>query len=138
MREEAILKRSFDISTYKVAEPGMLSIVEEHQHHISAVLSGHLHLSGVVRQNGINHIDVSGTAGYPHDIALHTVTRDALITEFIALPDDLHDSSTNIHGKPFQNKDFTDSNHPDHCSYLRGCPDERTVRTAWKMPLRDQ
>jgi len=136
MRDEAVLKSSFDLPTYKVAEPGMLSIIEQHRHHVSVVLSGHLHLSGVVRQNEINHIDVSGTAGYPHDIALHTVARDELITEFIALPDELHDPSTNIHGKPFQDQDFTDPTHPDHCSYLRGRTDERTVRTPWKLPLR--
>ena len=136
MREEAVLKSSFDIPTYKVAEPGMLNIIEEHRDHVSAVLGGHLHLSGLVRQNGINHIDVSGTAGYPHDIALHTVTREALITKLIALPDELHDPSTNIHGKPFQDKNFTDSTHLDHSTYLRGRVDERTVRTALKLPLR--
>jgi predicted phosphodiesterase len=136
MRDEAILKSSFDIPTYKVAEPGMLRIIEEHRHHVTAVLCGHLHLSGVVQQNEINHIDVCGTAGYPHDIALHTVTRDELITEFIALPDELHDPSTNIHGKPYQEQDYTDPTHPDHDTYLRGRDDERIVRSALKLTLR--
>lgn len=137
IRDEEVLKSSFDLPTYKVAEPGMLKIIAEHRDHVSAVLSGHLHLSGVVSQNGINHITVSGTAGYPHDIALHTVTREAMITEFIYLPDELHDLSTNIHGKPCQDQDFTDSNHPDHRSYLRGHPEERTVSSRLKLPMVD-
>lgn len=137
IRDLAVMKESFGIPTYQTAETGMLEIVEAHRNHVSAVLSGHLHLSGMRQQNGINHIDVCGTAGYPHEIALHTVTSDALYTEFIPLPDELLDPETNIHGAPWHQRDFTDSTHPEHSSYLRGLPHERQICTPWKTPLRD-
>lgn len=135
IRDHAAIKASFGIPTYQVAEPGMLKIVEEHRSHVSAVLSSHLHLSGVVCQNGINHIDVCGTASYPHEVALHSVFADAMETQFIPLPDELGDPETNIHGRPFHDHDFTDDQHPDHASYLRGNSAERLVVTPWKQPL---
>lgn len=135
IRDLPVMQQSFGIPTYQVAEPGMLQLVEQHQDHVAAVLSGHLHLSGAVRRNDITHIDVCGTAGYPHEVALHTVTKDSLFTEFIPLPEHLHTPSTNIHGRPFNRQDFTDSAHPEHSTYLRGTEKERHLCTPLKRPL---
>lgn len=135
IREEPVMIESFGIPTYKVAEPGMLSILQNHRHHVSAVLSGHVHLSGVVHQQEMAHISVCGTAGFPHEVALHSVYADSLETQLITLPEDMHTPSTNIHGIPWHDRDMTDSTHPDHGSFLRGNPRERLLSIPWKHPL---
>ena len=135
IREESVMIESFGLPTYKVAEPGMREILQHHRHHVSAVLSGHVHLSGVVHQQEIAHISVSGTAGLPHDVALHSVYPDALDTQLISLPESTHTPSTNIHGITYHDRDMTDSTHPEHLSYLSGNPDERQLSTPWKQPL---
>lgn len=126
MRELPVLMESFGFASFVVREPGVLELVRTHRSHVAAVLSGHLHLSGVVHDQGVAHVDVAGTASYPHDVALHTVYRDRLETRFVRLPSDLLVPSTNIHGAHRFGRDFTDVNHPDYTSYLMGGPDERT------------
>ncbi len=137
MREEGALIESFGLTTYKVAEPGMAQILQTHHHHVAAVISGHVHLSGVVHEYDIAHIGVAGTAGFPHDVALHTVYPDALETRFISLPSDILEPTTNIHKSPTTGLDATDATHTDYMSYLRGNANERFVRTPFKIPLRD-
>lgn len=40
--------------------------------------------------------------------------------------DELQDRGANIHGQPRHEMDYTDARHPDHESYLRGNPEERS------------
>ncbi|MFN3421554.1 MAG: metallophosphoesterase family protein, partial [Armatimonadota bacterium] len=69
MRDEEVLKASFGFESWKVRDERMLKIVEKHSERVIAVLSGHLHLTGVKWQKGIAHIVPSGTCGYPADFA---------------------------------------------------------------------
>lgn len=128
LRELDVLTRTFGFASYQVREPGLAEIVRAHRHHVVAVLSGHLHLSGAVWDQGVAHIEVCGTASYPHDVAVHTVYANCLETRFVRLPSDLLVPSTNIHGAHRFGRDFTDAGHPDYTSYLMGNASERLLR----------
>ena len=65
-----------------------------------AVLSGHLHLTGKIQLNQVHHVSISGTASYPHDVAMYSVFPDRIEAEVIRLPSDLLEPATNIHGAP--------------------------------------
>ena len=136
VRESAVLAKSFGFVSHYVREPDLLEIVRTHRHHVVAVLSGHLHLSGTVWSDGVAHIDVCGTASYPHDIALHTVYRNCLRTQLLRLPSDLLVPSTNIHGAHRYGRDFTDATHPDYTGYLMGSAAEREVLVPLRRPPR--
>lgn len=135
VRELAVLEKSFGFASHSVREPGVLEIIRAHRHHVAAVLSGHLHLSGVVHEDGIAHIDVCGTASYPHDVALHSVYRDRMETQLVRLPSDLLVPSTNIHGAHRFGRDYTDKGHPDYTTYLMGAASERFVSVNLRPSL---
>lgn len=136
VREMPVLEKSFGFPSSVVREPGVLEIVREHRGRIVAVLSGHLHISGTVWDAGVAHINVCGTASYPHDIALHTVHTQALETRLVRLPSDLLEPTTCIHGARRWGRDFTDAGHPDYTSYLMGTASERLVRVPLRRGLK--
>ena len=100
VREEPQLKTSFGFSSYKTAEPEILETVQGRGSNVRAVLSGHLHLTGAVTVGAVRHVSISGTASYPHDVALYTVYGDRMEAEVVRLPSDLLTPETNIHGAP--------------------------------------
>lgn len=125
IREEAVLAKSFGFASYKVKEPEILELVETRSSNVRAVLAGHLHLTGVVREKAIVHASICGTASYPHDVAVYTVFPGRVEVEVVRLPSHLLDPSTNIHGSRRHGIDYTDRAHPDYTSYLMGNPAER-------------
>ncbi len=131
VREEPVLKASFAFSSYKTMEPEILEIVQGKSSHIRAVLSGHLHLTGKVQRGKVHHVSISGTASYPHDMALYSVFPGRIEAEVVRLPSDLLAPETNIHGARRHKRDFTDTTHPDYSSYLMGTPAER----RWTIAL---
>jgi hypothetical protein len=128
MREESVLKKSFGFSSWKVCDAGALAIVESHSESVIAVISGHLHLSGTRRVNGITHITIAGSASYPSEFGLFDVHDDRIEVAFKSLPDEFQDRRGDIHGKPRYPIDYVDRDHPTHEAYLRGTESERTVR----------
>ena len=125
IREEAVLAKSFGFASYRVKEPEILELVEGRASHVRAVLSGHLHLTGMVREKGIAHASICGTASYPHDVALYTVFPGRIEVEVVRLPSNLLAPSTNIHGIGRHGIDYTDTAHADYSSYLMGNRAER-------------
>ena len=130
IREEAVLTKSFGFISYTAKDPQLLSLVDEHAESIVAVLSGHLHLTGVVIREGVHHVSVSGTASYPCDFASFDVFPDRIRMQLHSLPAKLQTPDTNIHGRRRHNVDFTDATHPTPESYVRGNPSERDVVIA--------
>lgn len=125
VRDEAALAASMGFDSYKCLEPEILETIEAEADSVLAVLSGHIHLTGSIVQNGIRHLAVAGSASFPHDIAHFSVFDDRIDVEVIQLPSDLWQPETNIHGARRHGRDFTDSLHPTHLGYLMGNPDER-------------
>ncbi|MCE5308878.1 MAG: metallophosphoesterase, partial [Acidobacteriales bacterium] len=130
IREEAVLAKSFGFGSYKVREPEVLEVVEARGSNVRAVLSGHLHLTGMVREKGIVHASICGTASYPHDVAVYTLFPGRVEIEVVRLPSNLLAPSTNIHGAGRHGVDCIDAGHPDYTSYLMGSAAERrfTIR----------
>lgn len=126
VREEEVLAASMGFDSYKCLEPEILEAIEAEADSVLAVLSGHIHLTGSLVQNGIRHVVVSGTGSFPHDIARFSVFDDRIEVEVIQLPSNLWQPETNIHGASRHGRDYTDSLHPTHLAYLMGNPDERT------------
>jgi hypothetical protein len=127
IREEPVLAKSFGFVSYATKDPELLSLVDEHAESIAAVLSGHLHLTGVVVRKGVHHISVSGTASYPCDFASFDVFPDRIHMRIQSLPEELRTPETNIHGRRRHKVDFTDASHPTAESYVCGNPSERDV-----------
>jgi 3',5'-cyclic AMP phosphodiesterase CpdA len=125
IREEAVLAKSFGFASYKVREPEVLELVEARRSNVRAVLSGHLHLTGMKRGKGIAHASICGTASYPHDVALYTMFPGRIEVEVVRLPSNLLVPETNIHGRGRHGIDYTDTAHADYTSYLMGTPAER-------------
>lgn len=132
LREEAVLAKSFGFRSYMDRDGGTLKIVEEHADSVIAVLSGHLHLTGVAQHKGIFHISIAGTASYPCDYALYKVFPDRIEVTVQQLPAKLVTPKTNIHGKPRYPQDFVDENHKTPWQYVAGRADER----AFTIPLK--
>ncbi len=125
LRGEAVLKKSFGFSSYAAKAEQLLGLVDQHAESIVAVLSGHLHLTGVVTRNGVHHVSISGTASYPCDFASFDVYPDRIRFRVHSLPQQLSTPDTNIHGRPRHAVDYTDPAHPTHESYIKGNPSER-------------
>jgi predicted MPP superfamily phosphohydrolase len=137
LRDEATLAQSFGFTSYRDHDPGSLQLIEEHHDSVIAVLSGHLHLTGMKRRSEIFHISVAGTASYPCDIAVYEVFPDRIEVAVKQLPQRLANAETSIHGKGQHGRDFTDSEHPTAEEYQSGRADERqfTIRlTGGKRP----
>ncbi|MCS7224116.1 MAG: metallophosphoesterase [Armatimonadetes bacterium] len=135
MREEEVLRQSFGFDSWKVQDERLLGIVESAADRVVAVICGHLHLSGIKEKAGIYHIMAAGTGGYPADLASVTVYEDRIEVTIDSLPAELQNPDANIHGRPRHPTDFTDSDHPDHESYLKGHPWERRILIPLKRSL---
>jgi hypothetical protein len=131
LRDEAVLTKSFGFRSYMDHDGGTLKLVEAHSDSVVAVLSGHLHLTGVARRNGIVHVSIAGTASYPCDYALYKVFADRIEATIRQLPARLVTPRTNIHGKPRHPRDYVDGQHPTPWQYVAGRADER----AFTIPL---
>ncbi|MCX6907084.1 MAG: metallophosphoesterase, partial [Verrucomicrobia bacterium] len=129
-REETVLTKSFGFRSYMDRDGETLKIVEAHSDSVIAVLSGHLHLTGVVQRKGIYHITIAGTASYPCDYALYTVFADRIKVTVRQLPAKLVTPKTNIHGKPRYPQDFIDAGHKTPWQYVAGRADERAFRIS--------
>ncbi len=127
IREEPVLAKSFGFVSYAAKDPQLLGLIDEHADSIAAVLSGHLHLTGVVVRKGVHHISLSGTASYPCDFASFDVFPDRIRLRIHSLPKELQTPDTNIHGQHRHKVDYTDATHPTPESYVRGNPSERDV-----------
>lgn len=128
MRDEEVLKSSFGFESWKVQDEGFLQIVESNNERVIAVLCGHLHLTSVKWSKGIAHICSAGTAGYLSDFAAFDVYPDRIEFQMHNAPKKWLNKKGDIHGKPRHEIDYTDSEHPDHESYLWGNPEERKLR----------
>lgn len=132
VREKKVLAESFGFRSYYTKEPELLALIEQNKKKVLAVLSGHLHLSGVVKEQSVYHISLSGLASYPHDMAIYSVFENSIEAEFIRVPSDLLEPSTNIHGAGRHRMDYRDNLHPDYTSYIMGIASER----RFTMPIR--
>lgn len=132
LRENKVLAESFGFASYYTKETEFVDMIEQKKDKVLAVLSGHLHLTGVVKVNSIYHISVSGLASYPHDMAVYSVFDDRIEVKMIRVPSDLLEPSTNVHGAGRFGFDFTDELHPDYTTYIMGNPSER----RFTIPLR--
>jgi hypothetical protein len=131
IREEKVLKKSFGFSSYIAHDEELLALVDNHADRMVTVLSGHLHLSGVVQRHGVSHIDVSGSASYPCDFASYELFADRLRVQMHSLPPELLTPVTNIHGMRRHKTDYTGADHATHELYLRGNLQER----GFEIPL---
>ncbi len=127
LRDEAVLGKSFGFTSYAARDEQLLSLVDQHSESIVAVLSGHLHLTGLVTRHAVHHVAISGTASYPCDVASYDVFPDRVRLRVHSLPDHLLTPETNIHGRPRHEVDYTDSTHPTHESYVKGNSSERAL-----------
>lgn len=132
VREKKVLAESFGFTSYYTKETELVDLIEQKKDKVLAVLSGHLHITGVVKVNSIYHVSIAGLASYPHDMAVYSVYKDRIETEVIRVPSDLLEPSTNIHGAKRFGFDFTDELHPDYTSYIMGNQSER----RFAIPLR--
>ena len=135
MREERVLPRSFGcVDYFHTIDPTLQKIVADPENNVVAVLSGHLHLTGVVKENDIHHIVTSGTASYPCDFAYYEVFHDRIHVQMVTLPEVLVTPDTDIHGPPRWPTAYTDSNHLTHYSYVAGNPSERSFDIPISLP----
>ena len=135
MREERVLPRSFGcVDYFHTIDPTLQKIVADPENNVVAVLSGHLHLTGVVKENDIHHIVTSGTASYPCDFAYYEVFHDRIHVQMVTLPEELVTPDTDIHGPPRWPTAYTDSNHLTHYSYVAGNPSERSFDIPISLP----
>jgi hypothetical protein len=125
LRDEDTLAKSFGFTSYRDHDPGTLKLIEEHRDTVITVLSGHLHLTGMKRQQGIFHVSIAGTASYPCDIAIYDVYPDRIEVAVKQLPETLAKAAASIHGKDRHGRDFTDAEHGTAEEYQSGRADER-------------
>ena len=132
MRDPAVLPESLDTVAWRCRAPAILDLVERHSAAILAVLSGHLHLSGMVCTRAIHHVTVAGTASFPSDYGLYSVYADRIDVELKQLPHHLLNEDTDLHGRPRRERDFTDDAHRTHIEYVMGAYDERRFVIPFK------
>ena len=134
MRDASLLARSLRIESWMTREPEVLALVAEHADSVIAVLSGHLHVTGLVCRQSIFHFTVSGTASYPGDYAIYSVFEDRIEVEAKQLPLELLDQVTDLHGAGRHGVDLVDDVHPTHAEYVMGTYDERRFAMPMKRP----
>ena len=134
LRDEPVLKKSFGFSTYKMIGSGTWDIIRANNKTVVAVIHGHLHLTGVVIEDGIYHISPAGTASYPCHWAHYTVYRDRIDVRMYQVAKDLVTPAMNIHGIPRYKHGFTDSTHKTAEEYVCGTKAEQqfTIRIPKK------
>jgi 3',5'-cyclic AMP phosphodiesterase CpdA len=126
VRDNAVLGKSFGFKSWVLDDDELLKLVDAHADRILAVLSGHLHLTGMVRRKGVYHISISGTGSYPCDFAVYEVYADRIHVRVLGLPKELTTPETNLHGRPRHKTDYIDAAHPTPLSYVSGNASERT------------
>jgi len=132
LRDEPALARSFGFPSYRDHDAGTLRLVDQHSDTVIAVLSGHLHLTGMKMRRGVCHFVLSGTASYPSDgAAVFEVFPDRVRVVVRQLPQELARSAPSIHGKPRHEQDHVDAEHDSAEKYQCGAPAER----AFTIPL---
>ncbi|MBN2295293.1 MAG: metallophosphoesterase [Pirellulales bacterium] len=131
VRDEKVLAKSFGFGKlYCAHDADLLKIVEDRKDDVLAVLSGHVHLSGAVRRNGIYHITTSGTDDYPCDFAEYKVYKDRLCIQMHAISKDLRQPSRNLHART--GAEYTDSTHATPDLYVSGNPSERAFEIVFR------
>lgn len=140
IRDNDILAKSFGFSSYYDKDGATLRLIEEHADSIIAVLSGHLHLTGMKVQKGIYHICLSGPASYPSDgAAIYEVYPDRIEVSIKQMPRYLAQGAS-IHASERHGVEYTDSQHRTVEEYLCGLPGERNFTiplSGKKKPLLD-
>jgi Calcineurin-like phosphoesterase len=130
LRDKATLAKSFGFPSDYDHDAGTLKLLEEHADTMIAVLSGHLHLTGVKSQRDILHVSLAGTASYPSDgAAVYEVFPDRIEVAVKQLPEKLARTEPSIHGRGRHGKDFTDSEHRTAEEYQCGLAEERRFKT---------
>ena len=132
VREEAVLTKSFGFRSYMAHDAELLALVDQHAESMVAVLSGHLHLTGVAVRNGVHHISIAGTASYPSDFARFEVFADRITLQVCQLPAELAKSHPPLHGQPRHKLDFTDATHSTGEIYQAGQESERNLTIPLK------
>lgn len=125
VRSRDVLRVSFGFCSFVALERELLDILDDYGADVRLVVSGHLHLTGAVSRRGVCHLVASGTASWPHDYAVVTVTQRTIRVELRSLPRRLHAPETNLHGRPRYARGFTDAKHGTPAAYVRGNRDER-------------
>ena len=125
LRDEDILRRTFPYPSYRTREPEALELVRQHAGGILAVLSGHLHLTAAVQDNGVCHFCCAGLTHFPNDWAEFTVFADRIEVEVKQVPESLRSpAAESIHLRSVSGA-AADSLHADPASYIMGAPGER-------------
>lgn len=133
LREVAVLEKSFGFISWNSDDKELLDILSANNKTVLAVLSGHLHISGCVKVDGIYHIVASGLASYPHDFVVYKVYPDRIEVRMNSLPKELSEPyHSNIHGSRRHGIDYVDNKHTTHELYISGNPAER----AFSIPLK--
>ncbi|MDR2816953.1 MAG: metallophosphoesterase [Proteiniphilum sp.] len=132
VRHKETLSKSFRFPNWITMEPEILQLTEKHRNKILAILSGHIHLSGVACHQSVYQIVSSGLASFPHDMTLYSVFNDRMDVEFIQIPSDLWEPKSNLYGCRRLRRDITDEQHIDHLSYIMGNPSERIFSIPMK------
>ena len=127
VRDADVLAKSFGFPSDYDRDGGTLALVEQHASTVIAVLSGHLHLTGMKTKAGICHLSLSGSASYPSDgAAVFEVFPDRVSVQVKQLPEELAGAEPSIHGKPRHAEDFVDADHSSGEAYQAGTAVERT------------
>lgn len=122
VREESVIQKSFGFPSYR--------IFKDFDHpNILAIVSGHLHLSGMLGKQ----IVTSGLGSYPCDYRIFKIYHDSVTVETKQLPERFLNVSESLHGIPRWMIDYTDSNHTTHQAYIMGNEDERNFTIHRKL-----
>ncbi|MFA5687900.1 MAG: metallophosphoesterase [Kiritimatiellales bacterium] len=125
IRDAAVLEKTFGFISWICGDLALRQLIEDNSDRIIAVLSGHVHLTGRVKTNGVTHIVPSGLASFPHDVAIFDVANDCIDVQMISAPTELAvPYTTNLH---LRKKDVahTDSEHSTDLLYCTGNESER-------------
>jgi hypothetical protein len=126
LRDEATLAKSFGFNSDFDRDLSTLKLVEQHSDSVIAVLSGHLHLTGMKMGRSVCHFSLSGTASYPSDgAASFGVFPDRVRVAVHPLPAELARAASSIHGKPRHERDYMDAEHDSAEKYQCGVAAER-------------
>ena len=137
LRERDTLAKSFGFASYCDQDADTLKLVEQHADTLIAVLSGHLHLTGMKMRDGICHFSLSGTASYPSDgAAVFEVFRDRIEVHVKPLPEELAHATTSLHGRPRHQQDHVDAHHTSAEAYQCGLASERSFTLPLTGPRR--
>ncbi|NLE36495.1 MAG: hypothetical protein GX621_00555, partial [Pirellulaceae bacterium] len=136
VRDATVLAKSFGYGGQTSDDDELIGRIDEHADSIAAVLSGHLHLTGMVQCKGVHYIAISGTASYPCDFATYDVFADRIRMRVRSLPEKLITPQTNLHGKPRHKIDYTDAAHPTHDAYMKGNASERDFEIVLRQALK--